>query len=58
MTLGLLIHWATLPLLAIWTILVVHYYKLAWREKAEKDVGGATNQVWREYWRLLKEDGT
>ena len=57
MTLRLLVHWATLPLL-MWPILVVQYSKLAWREKAETDVGGATNPVWREYRRLLKADGT
>ncbi len=27
-------------------------------EKAETDMGGATNPVWREYRRLLKKDGS
>ncbi len=37
MTLGLLIHWATLPLLVMWPILVVQYYRLAKREEAEME---------------------
>ncbi len=41
----------------MWSILAAQYYKLARREKAEKTVGGAPNQVWREYGRPLKEDG-
>ncbi len=35
MTLGLLIHWATIPLLVMWPLLVVQYYRLARREEAE-----------------------
>lgn len=35
MTLGLLVHWATLPLLVMWPILLVQYYRLAKREEAE-----------------------
>jgi protein-S-isoprenylcysteine O-methyltransferase Ste14 len=35
MTLGLLIHWATLPLLIMWPLLVRQYYKLAKMEESE-----------------------
>jgi len=35
MTLGLLVHWATIPLLVMWPLLVVQYYRLARREEAE-----------------------
>ncbi len=35
MTLGLLVHWATIPLLVMWPLLVVQYYRLAKREEAE-----------------------
>ncbi len=34
-TSGLLIHWATLPLLIMWPVLVLQYYKLAKREETE-----------------------
>jgi protein-S-isoprenylcysteine O-methyltransferase Ste14 len=34
-TFGLLIHWATLPLLVMWPILVFQYYRLAKREEGE-----------------------
>jgi protein-S-isoprenylcysteine O-methyltransferase Ste14 len=34
MTLGLLIHWATLPLLLMWPLLVVQYYRLAKSEES------------------------
>jgi protein-S-isoprenylcysteine O-methyltransferase Ste14 len=37
MTLGLLVHWATLPLLIMWPILVVQYYKCARREEVEME---------------------
>ncbi len=37
MTLGLLVHWATLPLLIMWPILVVVYYRLAKREEREME---------------------
>ena len=37
MTLGLLVHWATLPLLIMWPILIVQYYRLARREEAEME---------------------
>jgi protein-S-isoprenylcysteine O-methyltransferase Ste14 len=35
MTFGLLIHWATLPLLVMWPLLVRQYYKLAKMEEEE-----------------------
>lgn len=35
MTLGLLIHWATLPLLVMWPLLAVQYYRLAKNEEEE-----------------------
>jgi protein-S-isoprenylcysteine O-methyltransferase Ste14 len=35
MTLGLLIHWATIPLLIMWPMLIVQYYRLARREEEE-----------------------
>ena len=34
-TLGMLVHWATIPLLFMWPILVFLYYKLAKREERE-----------------------
>ena len=40
-TLGLLVHWATIPLLVMWPILVLQYYRLAKREERglEKEFG-------------------
>jgi protein-S-isoprenylcysteine O-methyltransferase Ste14 len=35
MSLGLLVHWATLPLLIMWPLLVLQYYRLARREETE-----------------------
>jgi protein-S-isoprenylcysteine O-methyltransferase Ste14 len=35
MTLGLLVHWATIPLLVMWPLLVIQYYRLAKKEEAE-----------------------
>jgi len=35
MTLGLLVHWATIPLLVMWPLLVIQYYRLARREEVE-----------------------
>ena len=35
MTFGLLVHWATLPLLIMWPIMVYRYYTLARREEKE-----------------------
>lgn len=36
-TLGMLVEWATIPLLIMWPILVVLYYRLARREEAEME---------------------
>ena len=43
MTLGLLVHWATIPLLIMWPILILQYYRLARKEEAvmEKKFGEA-----------------
>jgi protein-S-isoprenylcysteine O-methyltransferase Ste14 len=49
MTLGLLVHWATLPLLIMWPILVVKYYRLAQREEAEME------EEFGEEYRLYRE---
>jgi protein-S-isoprenylcysteine O-methyltransferase Ste14 len=49
MTLGLLVHWATLPLLIMWPILVVQYYRLARREEAELE------EEFGEEYRLYRE---
>ena len=35
MTLGLLVHWATIPLLVMWPLLIFQYYRLARREETE-----------------------
>jgi protein-S-isoprenylcysteine O-methyltransferase Ste14 len=35
MTFGLLVHWATLPLLVMWPVIVFQYYRLAKREELE-----------------------
>ena len=35
MTLGLLVHWATIPLLVMWPLLILQYYRLAKREEDE-----------------------
>jgi len=35
MTFGLLVHWATLPLLVMWPLLVIQYYRLARKEEKE-----------------------
>jgi protein-S-isoprenylcysteine O-methyltransferase Ste14 len=34
-TLGLLVHWATIPLLVMWPILLFQYYRLALKEERE-----------------------
>ena len=39
MTLGLLVHWATIPLLIMWPILVFTYYRLAKKEEREMEKG-------------------
>jgi protein-S-isoprenylcysteine O-methyltransferase Ste14 len=36
-TLGLLVHWATIPLLVMWPILAIQYYRLARREEKEME---------------------
>jgi len=36
-TLGMLIHWTTIPLLIMWPILVLLYYRLAKREEGEME---------------------
>ena len=36
-TLGLLVHWATLPLLVMWPILLLQYYRLAKKEEREME---------------------
>ncbi len=36
-TLGMLLEWATLPVLIMWPILVVMYYRLALREEADME---------------------
>ncbi len=36
-TLGMLVEWATVPLLVMWPILVVLYYRLARREEADME---------------------
>ena len=49
MTLGLLVHWATLPLLVMWPILVVQYVRLARREEAEmEEEFGEAYRVYRD----------
>lgn len=37
MTMGLLVHWATIPLLVMWPILIFQYYRLAKREETEME---------------------
>ncbi len=44
MTLGLLVHWATIPLLIMWPILVFQYYRLAKKEEKEME-----NEFGEEY---------
>lgn len=46
-TLGLLVHWATLPLLIMWPLLVLLYYRLAKRE--EKDMEKEFGNQYIEY---------
>jgi len=36
-TLGMLIHWATIPLLIMWPILLLIYYRLAKKEEKEME---------------------
>ncbi|MCL5949438.1 MAG: isoprenylcysteine carboxylmethyltransferase family protein [Candidatus Bathyarchaeota archaeon] len=37
-TLGLLVHWATIPLLIMWPILTTMYYRLAKKEEKEMEI--------------------
>lgn len=46
-TLGMLVHWATIPLLFMWPILVFLYYKLAKRE--ERELGKEFGKEYLEY---------
>ena len=47
MTLGLLVHWATIPLLIMWLIMVIQYYKLAKRE--DRDMEEEFGDEYRAY---------
>jgi protein-S-isoprenylcysteine O-methyltransferase Ste14 len=47
MTLGLLIHWATIPLLVMWPLLVIQYYRLA--KKEEKEMLSQFGEEYKEY---------
>lgn len=46
-TLGMLAEWATLPLLIMWPVLAVLYYRLARKEEA--DMEAEFGQVYRDY---------
>ena len=46
-TLGLIVHWATIPLIVMWPILALQYYRLAQRE--EKEMGEKFGDVYVEY---------
>jgi protein-S-isoprenylcysteine O-methyltransferase Ste14 len=46
-TLGMILEWATLPLLIMWPILAVLYYRLARREEA--DMVQEFGEEYREY---------
>jgi protein-S-isoprenylcysteine O-methyltransferase Ste14 len=47
MTLGLLVHWATIPLFVMWPLLVYRYYTLAKSE--EKEMEEEFGEAYREY---------
>jgi protein-S-isoprenylcysteine O-methyltransferase Ste14 len=47
MTLGLLIHWATIPLLVMWPLLIIQYYRLT--KKEEKELLEQFGTEYREY---------
>lgn len=48
LTLGMLFEWATLPLLIMWPILVILYYRLARREEADMEAEfGAAYRAYR-----------
>jgi protein-S-isoprenylcysteine O-methyltransferase Ste14 len=46
-TLGLLVHWATLPLLVMWPILILQYYRLA--KKEERELEKEFGDKYKEY---------
>jgi protein-S-isoprenylcysteine O-methyltransferase Ste14 len=46
-TLGMIADWATLPLLIMWPILAVVYYRLARRE--EQDMEAEFGEAYRRY---------
>ena len=46
MTLGLLVHWTTIPLLIMWPLLIFQYYRLARRE--ERDMEREFGEEYRE----------
>jgi len=46
-TLGLLVHWATLPLLVMWPILLLQYYRLA--KKEEREMQKEFGDKYKEY---------
>jgi protein-S-isoprenylcysteine O-methyltransferase Ste14 len=50
MTLGLLIHWATLPLLIMWPLLLIQYYRLA-----KKEEEGMLEQFGDQYKKYMKK---
>lgn len=50
-TLGLLVHWATIPLLIMWPILGIQYYRLAKRE--EREMVEEFGDAYREYQRKV-----
>jgi len=47
MTLGLLIHWATIPLMVMWPLPILQYYRLA--RKEERDMEDEFGDEYREY---------
>lgn len=49
MTLGLLVHWATIPLLIMWPLLIIQYYRLAKKEEQEME------QEFGEEYRIYKQ---
>ncbi len=49
-TLGMLLDWATLPMLIMWPILAVMYYRLARREEREMEA-----QFGEAYHRYLRQ---
>lgn len=47
MTLGLLVHWATIPLLVMWPLLIIQYIRLA--KKEEQEMITQFGDEYREY---------